>query len=87
MTRVRIQAWVALLVALTVLIICVSPLAFSLPTPHQKHVRSSPLPTLALMALVSASTLCALSTLFAIIASKPTMFVSERLALICVRLC
>ena len=87
MMRARIQVGVAVLVAFAVLVICVSPLAFSLPTPHQKHVRSSPQPTLAMVAIVTEAAVITLSALFILTATKPAIFVSERLALICVRLC
>ena len=87
MIRARIQVCVAILVAMAIVIICVSPLAFSLPTPHQKHVRSSPLPTLAMMAVVAGPAICVLLTLFTLMTTKPAFLVSERLALICVRLC
>lgn len=87
MIRARIQICVAVLVALAVVIICVSPLAFSLPAPHQKHVRSSPQPTMGMVAIVTEAAVITLSALFILTATKPAIFVSERLALICVRLC
>lgn len=87
MMRVRTQICVAIVVAFAVLIVFGSSAIAGPPSPHHRHGRSSP-STMSVPAALLAFSILPFTASFSILAfAKAAIGGSERLTLICVRLC